>query len=535
MNSIVNIDLLTVGVAVAGNIILGFAVFFSNKKSLTNILFLFLSVSLSSWSVVNYLSYQTSEQNLALLLVRMVMFFAAPIGALFLLFADVFPGEKFSMPKKNIISIIFLMVVSMALSLSPFVFSGVTLSENSAPQPITEPGILSFIVVPVLAIIFGISILIKKIKKSSGLQRTQYKFVLFGVLVMFALIIILNFLLPAFLKSTRFIPLSALFTLPFVAFSAYAIFKHHLLNIKVISTEILTFILAIATFFEVIISENALTLVLRSGIFSLVLAFGILLIKSVRKEVEQREELAKINIELRKAKLELEKLSQFKSQMLRLASHQIKAPLATIKGFASIIIEGLYGPVSDKIKETVMKMKDSSDELINLINDLLDLGKIEQGKMDYKFEPVKLKDLIQKVMDGLKVQADAKKLEFTFVSGSEANISADVQKFKQVLQNLIENGVKYTLKGFVKVATREEGDSIVFSVTDSGPGISADRLPKLFDQELVRDERPEYKSQSTGTGLYIAKRIITPHGGSIWAESDGEGKGSRFFVRLRKI
>lgn len=180
-------------------------------------------------------------------------------------------------------------------------------------------------------------------------------------------------------------------------------------------------------------------------------------------------------------------------------------------------------------------MKDSSDELINLINDLLDLGKIEQGKMDYKFESIKLKDLVQNVVDGLRIQADTKKLQLTFNSTTEGSVSADSQKLKQVLQNLTENAIKFTLQGFVKVEVNEDNGFLIFSTTDSGPGIAATRLPKLFDQELVRDERPKYKNQSTGTGLYIAKKIVTDHGGTIWATSPGEEKGSNFFVKLRKV
>ncbi|MBI3589402.1 MAG: HAMP domain-containing histidine kinase [Candidatus Liptonbacteria bacterium] len=293
--------------------------------------------------------------------------------------------------------------------------------------------------------------------------------------------------------------------------------------------------MAIVTLFEVVLSKDPLTLVFRSGVFSLVLAFGILLIKSVLKEVEQREELQKLSEQLKKANTELESLSRFKTQILSFASHQIKAPLAVIKQFATILMEGLYGPVSDKVKETLGKMKNSADELIDLINTLLDLRKVEEGKMDYKFETVKLKDLVQKVFDGLKIQADAKKLEFNFTSGTEASVSADPQKLKQVFQNLAENAIKYTPQGFVKLETKEEGGYAIFSVADSGLGIGQNLLPHLFDQEFVRDERVKREIKGTGLGLYIAKSIITGHGGTIWAESPGEGKGSTFYVKLRKV
>ena len=228
--------------------------------------------------------------------------------------------------------------------------------------------------------------------------------------------------------------------------------------------------LAVATLFEVIISDNPLTLVLRSGIFALVLAFSILLIKSVLKEVEQREELAKINIELRKAKVELEKLSRFKTQMLSFASHQIKAPLATIKGFASILMEGLYGEVNEKVKVTIGKMKASADELIDLINTLLDMRKVEEGRMEYKFEPVMIKKLIADTVEQLQVQAKEKHLELTFETEVDPEVTADPQKLKQVIQNLTENSIKYTPEGFVRVKLIADPSTSSTSSPQAGSG-----------------------------------------------------------------
>ena len=537
MESLSNLDLLSVGIAIAGIGLLGFMVLFNNKKSITNRTFFFFTVFGILWAIFNYAYQKFSIPEFSLLFLRLHALFA--VLYVYFLFQTffVFPREKVKFPslyKKLLIP--FVIFVAL-LTLTPFVFKEITgfTPEGKIASVENGFGIAFFGLLVVGLIISGPIMLLRRFKEAEKNERKQFSFVLIGALLTFSLHIIFNFIFPAFFNNPRFISLGGVFIIPVVVFTSYAIFRHHLLSVKVITTEIMAFILAVVTLFEVVLSENTTTLVFRSGIFLLVLGFSILLIKSVLREVEQREELAKINIELRKAKVELEKLSQFKSQMLRLASHQIKSPLATIKQFATILIEGLYGPVSDKVKVTLGKMKESSEELIKLINDLLDLGKIEQGKMDYKFESIKLKDLVQNVVDGLRVQADTKKLQLTFSSTTEGNVSADSQKLKQVLQNLTENAIKFTLQGFVKVEVNEDNGFLIFSTFDSGPGIVASRLPKLFDQELVRDERPEYKNQSTGTGLYIAKKIVTDHGGTIWAESDGEGKGSRFYVKLRKV
>ncbi len=542
---LVNLDLLSVGISIAGICILGFAVFFNNKNSSTNRTFLTFSISAFFWSVSNYLIYQFQSSEVILLITRLHMFFSVLYSFLIFRLFFVFPLEKIKFPKFYRSIILPVVGLTSLLTLTPLVLHQVTDSSIGNVAVISPgPGIAVFGIVVVTLILSGIIILSKRMLKVEKKERIPFKFIITGVSITFTLHIIFNFIFPIILKNPRFVPLGAVFTFPFVALTSYAIFRHHLLSIKVITTEIVAFLLSVASLFEVILSKDPLTLVFRSGIFLLVLGFGILLIKSVLREVEQREELQKLTEQLKKANTELESLSRFKTQILSFASHQIKAPLAVIKQFASILIEGLYGPVSDKVKETLGKMKGSADELIDLINTLLDLRKVEEGRMEYKFETVKLKDLVQGVFDSLKVQAEGKKLAFTFTSLTEASVSADPQKLKQVVQNLIENAIKYTPQGFVKVETSSEGGSssggknsggyVIFSVSDSGLGITPTLLPNLFNQEFVRDERIKREIKGTGLGLYIAKSIIDAHNGKIWAESSGDGKGSTFYVKLRK-
>jgi signal transduction histidine kinase len=150
-----------------------------------------------------------------------------------------------------------------------------------------------------------------------------------------------------------------------------------------------------------------------------------------------------LNAKLDATNRQLGELSTFKSQLLSLASHQIRSPLAAIKGFGSLITDGLYGPVPDKVKETVEKMKSSADELIGLINTLLDLRKVEEGKMDYQFARADLAVLVSQVFELLKPLAELKKIEFTLARPEqEVPVNADAEKLKQVIQNLTDNAIK---------------------------------------------------------------------------------------------
>ena len=520
---------------------LGLIVILHNPRSFTHRFFLGLVAFMAIQGVVQSFVVSTNiggnfdiQSRLSISLV--------PIQLLFLLFFIInFPDNKPKI-KTSYLGIFFLLILGLtAISNTNLVFESFTIENGVAKA---QPGSLFLIftaalILLVLSNIVGIFI---KYRKTPRESKKQIIIIGIGLALTFLGLFMTQYILPNFYSNANFLSLISLFTLPLLITTGYAIIGFRVFDVRLVSAEVFTLLtwvlFFVAFFFQPENTGPAYPII----IVALLLIMGILLTRNMTIEVKRRDQLEKLteelkqtNVELRKAKIELEKLSQFKTQILSFASHQIKAPLAIIKQFASILAEGLYGPVTDKIKETLTKMKNSSDELIDLINTLLDLRKVEEGRMEYKFETIKLKDLVQGSFDNLKLQADSKKLEFTFTSGYEGNVNADPQKLKQVIQNLIENSIKYTPAGFVRVATKEEGDSVIFSVSDSGLGVSPTLLPNLFGQEFVRDERIKREIKGTGLGLYIAQSIVTAHNGKIWAESEGDNKGSQFYVKLKRI
>ncbi|MEK7568027.1 MAG: ATP-binding protein [Patescibacteria group bacterium] len=239
--------------------------------------------------------------------------------------------------------------------------------------------------------------------------------------------------------------------------------------------------------------------------------------------------------QIKEANEKLKELDRLKSQFLSFASHQVKSPMTVVKDYATLIYDGTYGKVSPKIRETAKKIKNSADRMIVLVDDFLDLRKIEEGKMEYNFEEIDVKQFIKEIVDELKLLATEKKLKLTFEAKIKGvKIKTDKQKMRQVIQNLIDNAVKYTPKGFVKVVLDygdDKKESVLIIVGDSGIGVSKELLPHLFE-EFRRDPKAGKRIQGTGLGLYIAKQIVSAHHGEIWAESEGEDRGSRFCVRL---
>ena len=268
------------------------------------------------------------------------------------------------------------------------------------------------------------------------------------------------------------------------------------------------------------------------------LIFGINLIRSVLREVEQREHIQTLAGELQQANEKLKGLDKLKTAFLSLASHQLRSPLTAIKGYASMLTEGAFGALDEKQNEAVKRIYASAQGLVNVVEDLLNVSKIEQGGMKYEFSPVDLQKLITDLVGEMRIPAENKKLIFTAVipQFDKCMVNADPVKIKQVFLNLVDNSIKYTEKGFVEVSlTRStENKTIIFTVRDSGVGISQETKEKLF-QKFSRGEGGKLNTGGSGLGLYLAREIARAHKGDITITSEGLGKGASFIVTLPAV
>ncbi len=529
----------------AVNIFLVVAVYRSNPRSTTNKTYAFLGVIISLWLVAVFASLDSQFLNSSLALIRLAVSLAISMSMLFLLLAIVIPHDKLPIKRSTFLGIVFFSVFCMIVAISPYTFTNVEVIGGS-PYPAPGPGIVLFSLVTTTYSFLSVVILLKKLRRLEGVERQQILFTVVGIGGMLGLII-LGILIPVvFFKVNIGVSFAPLYTLIFLSMTAYAIVKHHLFNLKVIAAEALTIVIWISLLSRLAVYKSLADTIIDSLTLIITVVFGILLIKSVRKEVELREQLQKFSEELKVKNVQLDELSHFKTQLLSIASHQVKSPLAAMKGYVELVLGntgGAYGEISDKTRETLQKVRRSADDLVGLINTLLDVRKVEEGKMDYQFAPTDAVELVSGIFEGLKPLAGEHKLEFTLSAPAEKiMIQADATKLKQVIQNIIDNAIKYTpapstdsgQAGRVNVAVEKKEGVVRVSVKDSGLGIPADLLPHLFE-EFVRDEKVKEKILGTGLGLYIARRIVEAHGGKLWAESAGEGKGSTFSVMLPMI
>jgi signal transduction histidine kinase len=538
-----SISLVILLIAIFIEMMIALAVLRGNEKSATNIIFFFLSIATIFWLIIFYWGYLPQYYAYSVILARFGIFFAAAMSWLFFLLAHTLPDDKMHLKSRLFWLTCTGTIVMMGLNISPYAFTAQTSIINGSVHPVPGPGFAPFAILSTFFSIFAVYLLFKKYfsAPAKSALKSQVRLVLSGMLTMLALVIF-TVLLPIILfNSATFLVLTPIYTLVFFGMTAYAIVKYGLFNIKVIATEALTMVIWITLFSNIFVAGSAIELGINLFIFVATVFLGIILIRSVRAEVQQREELQRLNQQIAGQNVQLQDLSRFKSQLLSLASHQIKSPLAAIKGFASLVADGSYGEVTEQTKGAISKIQHSADDLLALINTLLDVRKVEEGKMEYKFERADITQMIAGVLDTLQPLAAAKNLELSAPTDEKSIwVNADPEKLKQVIQNLVDNAIKYTPSGFIKILLNEEQGSsgsaptIVISITDSGLGIPADLVPHLFE-EFVRDERVKKEIRGTGLGLYIAKKIVEAHGGKIWAESPGEGKGSTFHIALSKI
>lgn len=326
---------------------------------------------------------------------------------------------------------------------------------------------------------------------------------------------------------------AGLFGMPvFIAILAYTAIRFKAFNLKLFGAQALVTVLWLLTLSQLFvrtIDNIRLIVIVNLVLFSIL---GFLLIRSVRQEIEQRTRIEKLAHELEKANDKLKELDRLKDEFLSIASHQLRAPMAVIRGTAANIAEGEYGPIPKKLKEPLDNIQETSRLMVNSVEDYLNISRIEQGRMKYEMAEVDLAELVRKAEKELAPVAERKNLKLTASVPETLVLKADIGKLKQVITNLIDNAIKYTQEGSVSVAVEQADKRARITVSDTGVGIDPKELKGLFEKFTRARDANKVNTTGTGLGLYVAKQLIEGHGGTVRAESEGPGKGSRFVVEL---
>lgn len=710
------INLLILVIGIAANLILGLSVLLRNRKSATSVLFFLLTVVTALWSLANQMTLGTKDLLSVLVWTRIVMALAVPQAILFFFLIHTLPDPSMRLPKPWLYALTIFGVIVMAASMSPYLFPSV-IFVNGTPSPTPGPAMPLFVVVAVGSLMSGIATLYKRLKSSKGILHSQLQVIGIGIVLMFALIFFFNFVLVVVFQISTYISASPLYTLPFVAATAYAIIRHRFLDIRLVIARAVSYTIVISVFgiayalifaltssllvspyidpkFIAISTVAALlmlltfpmvkrgieqltdevfykgkydtssllyriaqimvrtlrleelghqllasinkefqiehsSIVLTSGgkIFSVytegyehapevpeytasyISAFGkvrqiddekdpqilsffasldaaailpletsqraigllcvgtkrsgepfssedIHTLKIIASEAAvamenslSYEEIRRFNVtledevkhateDLRQANEKLEQLDKLKDEFVSLASHELRTPLTSIRSYLWMALSGSGGELTEKQKFYLGRSFTSADRLIKMVNDMLNISRIESGRVAVQFERASLPKVIDEIIAEVQPKIDEHKLNLKKIIPRDLpDVIADTDKIKEVLINFLGNSVKFTpTAGTITVELSMLGTEWVkVAVSDSGIGFIPEQADRLFKKFSTLQQLSNMKSeayQSTGLGLYISKSIIMLHGGKIQAESAGVGKGATFWFTV---
>jgi signal transduction histidine kinase len=685
------------------NIVLGVISYNKNPKSATHRLLTSLTIIFALWSIANYFSLNSSTSEDTLFWIRAVMFITAPLGPVLYLFIKTFPNAEFKINKKFLYVLTYLTIFVMAIAFTPLLFSGVTIAEQITPTP--GPGILLFAFLFVGMPLLGFIELIKKYRRSQGIEKLQLKYLIAGISETFALLILTNFIAVIVFRYSGFVIFGPMFSLILVGFITYAIIRHRLLEVRIIlARSVLYTILIILIagmyafgvylvsqyifrfsintqrmviytvlalfvaftlsplrgfiegltnkiFFKGKYNPNTLAFQLTNIIASTIslndltrktlkkliselrITHGAFVIYSGRKftiypqgashyeherktidalynlkrltifdeeknnkvkeimrildvavimplfersektgilllgekktgqiysqqditvlgifgsaisiaiqnaksyeairnfNVTLKEEVQRATKDLKNANIKLKDLSKQKDDFIAMASHELKTPVTSIKLYMQLLHRKFQKLKDVKSAESIAKMDGQVNKLINLINDLLDVSKVEEGKLQFNTTAFNLNDLVSEIVEEMQRTT---KHKIVVVQENVEEVYGDRDRIGQVLTNFISNAIKYSPNAErLSVATTKNKKEAIVKVQDFGIGLSQKEKDKVFDRFYRAGERKD-SFPGLGLGLYISSEIIHRHKGRIWVES-AKGKGSSFYFSL---
>lgn len=595
-------------VVMAVILILGIMVVSRAAKTRTNYIFFIFIISIVLWLLVNFLlRFNFPGQSTFFIL---EFSFSVPALMIFLLF--LFSAE---FPNRLIRS--YKSIYTLALvPLLPIVYlahTGAIVTGFERQSTLISPqygwGYILFVVYSIVYLLLTFIMIYMQYKSSSEEVKRQVFFLFIGILVSGTVAVIADLVVPLIFNTNVLANFDSLGIIFLVIFTTYAILKHHLLDIKVILVETATILVSLAILAQTLLSQGFWEGFVNFIILSLVVYGGYLITKSVQNEIRQKEELQILSKQLEQANAHLKELDAMKTEFVSLASHELLTPVSAIEGYLSMLLDEKMARVDDpKAKKYLDNVYLSAKRLARLIADMLNISRIEEGRLSVEKSEVNVGDTIDQVIAEIRFKAEERKQKIVFENPDSANklrdssliaqndteiaqndteiprsarddeyaTFADPDKIKEIAINIIGNSIKYSrdpgtititvqkvprqmvdstwarIEADIKVRPLDDQEAIkssvdphyrelvgeeqlMITVKDQGVGIPREELPRLFKKFHRVGNYSTQESQGTGLGLYISRALVELQHGRIWADSEGEGKGSTFTFTLPEL
>jgi signal transduction histidine kinase len=408
------------------------------------------------------------------------------------------------------------------------VISGSTFVGSVARPVFSAPGRWAFYSFVTIVTVFINWILIKAYLAYPKERRLRIQYFFIGMLLFAGCNIVFNVALPLLFDVYEYYEIGNYSVVFLLGFTAYAVVKQELFGIRTVLTTLFVGAIGLLLAIDMLgFTEGGALQVFKGAVLLLFLYFGYLLVQSVRREIAHRKQVEEIAAELRRS-------DEAKTEFLSIVSHQLRTPLNAIAGYLSLLLEGAYGKLDDKKQKPVERLYRSNKRLIHLVQELLGVSRLQMGRIELELEEVDLCKVAKSVVEEFSVAADEKGIELsaTCPEGGVPLVEGDAQKLRDSILNLVDNAIRYTNEGSVHVSVNTEDSSVVVRVKDTGPGIEPGEMKALFESFQRGEVGRRHWAEGSGLGLYIAQEFVGLHGGRVWAESAGKGKGSTFCIRV---
>ncbi len=515
------------------SLFIGLFVIISNRNALRNRVLFSLSILFALWAYFDLILWASPSPEAVMFFwssivpVEMLMY----IAALLLVYT-------FTRPQKNIQPIFWLGIFVAAPT---FIFMHTPLNvvglSPDCDQGAYEGPVIQYMYIMEIFIIFFVTYLTATSKRFITSAQDWKRALFIGL----ASIVFLSFftagnLTLLFELGPNYEPYK-LFGMPlFAALIAYSIVRFKTFNIKLLGAQALVLALwiLVGSLLLVVKSDTSRIIAATTLIFTTVAGF--FLVRSVKKEVHQREQLERLTTQLEAANERLKELDKAKSEFVSIASHQLRSPLTAIRGYASMLAEGSFGQMPAKALESAKRIEESAKLMAMSIEDYLNVSRIESGNMKYNLTDFNVVEMTSNLCDDLRSEAMHRNLILLFRSDvtGKGIVNADIGKTNQIIHNLINNSIKYTPKGSINVFVRDDikAKKIYIDITDTGIGMSKETMDKLFGKFSRAHNANSVNASGTGLGLYVALKMAEAMGGTITCLSEGDGKGSTFTFEL---
>lgn len=541
--------------AIGISLLLGLFVFLKNRQSLEAKILFLISIFFSFWAFINLITWTNNESDFIIFVWSFFGLFFSLICVFSFYFTYVFVNKKDLSIKIKILLAFLILPIILLLPTEYFLVKFHT-SLCGVEENFYYPAY--YYILGLAIFIWNLIILIRGYLRVDYIFRKQI--LIFGLGIQFFLLSFFTtgFIASFLMENSYSIEFISLFFMTFfMGMLAYMIVRFKAFNIKLIGAQALVVTLFILIAAQFAFIQNPTNMILNGVALFLITIFGYMLIRGVKREILQREALALANQEIGERKDQLQKISDHlsvanaklkeldtaKTEFVSIVAHQLQGPPTTVKGYSMLLADGSYGEMNAEQKDILNKIFNANEQQIEFVRDLLNVSRMESGRVNFVFESCNLEDICKEVIDNVFIKAKDKGLYLEHIRSDVAipNVNIDKAKIKEAITNLVDNAVKYTKKGGVSVMVRVcDGGAekclsqphVRVTVSDTGIGVPQSEMPHLFSKFSRGKDVKRLNAGGTGLGLYVVKMIAEGNKGNVWIESDGEGKGSRFIVEL---